>query len=144
MPAPSFPHHREGPGPRASVFNFSTTRSRAVEDTLYYSDPEGAYRRRCLPAHIDDLDKDDKNPHRFILRVPKRPILTEEDAFFEAEYLPESIKKNFMRVMDRKQPHPPHLAVRICKYIFHGAFMAALFLSPILLLLIKSRRATRG
>lgn len=93
--------------------------------------------RTSPPTQADE----DENLRRFSMRPPTQPILTDEDAYYAAQL--EMIRKKYMRVMDKKKP-PPHLAVRICKKIFHGAFMAALFFSPLFLLLNKARRAARG
>ncbi|KAK3946958.1 hypothetical protein QBC32DRAFT_111836 [Pseudoneurospora amorphoporcata] len=87
-------------------------------------------------------------------RIEEARCAAERRNFEEALYAAqpeifEELEQPQWRVMpfkDNNQPPPPHLAVTIWKRIFRGAFMAALFFSPLLLhvLLNKARRAARG
>ncbi|KAJ4405308.1 hypothetical protein N0V85_004696 [Neurospora sp. IMI 360204] len=116
----------DGPVSNASELNFALARARA-EDALFYhpsngNSPVPPSRASTLRTSPPTQADEDENLRRFSMRPPTQPILTDEDAYYAAQL--ELIRKKYMRVMDKKKP-PPHLAVRICKKIFHGAFMAA-------------------
>ncbi|KAK3395397.1 hypothetical protein B0T20DRAFT_509176 [Sordaria brevicollis] len=172
---------------RISDLNFSTTRTRAVEDFWYYADGDGFTERighssaprepeappsfdrpshlhfririnpevaewndrplRIRPVnqhrHANTNRRQHEPRHANINRGQPRlfPHEMPDDSWY-AEQL-ELIRQSCMDEDEDELP-PPHLAVRICHKIFHGAFMAVLVFAPMLPLLNNARRAARA